>query len=169
MYQGKFIVRYDDTNPSKEKAEFQQSIIEDLALLDIVGDKVSYTSDFFDDIYKFAIEAIKNDKAYADDTPQEQMQHERREGIPSSRRDASVEDNLARFAEMTTGSVEGLRWCVRAKLSYNNPNKALRDPVIYRCNIEPHHRTGTQWKVYPTYDFACPVVVSRPNSPRCHM
>ena len=159
MYEGTFIVRYDDTNPSKEKEEFQQAIIEDLALMGIVGDKVSYTSDFFDQIYKLAIEMIKRDKAYADDTLQERMREERMNGIPSARREASVEENLARFAEMTTGSDEGKRWCLRAKLSYDNPNKALRDPVIYRCNVEPHHRTGTTWKVYPTYDFACPIVV----------
>lgn len=160
MYNGKFIVRYDDTNPSKEKAEFQQAIIEDLALMGIKGDKVSYTSDFFDEIYKLAIEMLKRGKAYADDTIQEKMRAERMDGIPSERRNSSIENNLARFAEMTTGSDEGKRWCIRAKISADDPNKALRDPVIYRCNVEPHHRTGDRWKVYPTYDFACPIVDS---------
>ena len=82
------------------------------------------------------------------------------DGIPSARRDESIEDSLARFAEMTTGSTEGQRWCLRAKLSADDPNKALRDPVIYRVNILHHHRTGDRWKVYPTYDFACPIVDS---------
>jgi len=70
------------------------------------------------------------------------MQKERFDGIASKHRDDSVEDNLKRFEEMKTGSDEGRRWCIRAKISYDNPNKALRDPVIYRCNILPHHRTG---------------------------
>jgi len=70
------------------------------------------------------------------------MQHERREGIASTHRDDSVEDNLKHFAEMKAGSEEGLKWCLRAKLSVDDPNKAMRDPVIYRCNTLPHHRTG---------------------------
>jgi len=160
MYDGKFIVRYDDTNPSKEKEEFQQAIIEDLALMGIVGDKVSYTSDYFDHIYQLAVQMIKTDKAYADDTEQMKMRDERMNGIASARRDASVEENLARFADMTSGSEQGTKWCLRAKISFDNPNKAMRDPVIYRCNLQPHHKTGDTWKVYPTYDFACPVVDS---------
>jgi glutamyl-tRNA synthetase len=70
------------------------------------------------------------------------MRAERMDGIASKRRDASVEENLKWFAEMKAGSEEGLRWCIRAKMSVDNPNKALRDPVIYRCNVLPHHRTG---------------------------
>lgn len=70
------------------------------------------------------------------------MQKERMDGIASERRDSTVEENLARFAEMTKATEEGLRWCIRAKLSVDDPNKALRDPVIYRCNPTPHHRTG---------------------------
>jgi glutamyl-tRNA synthetase len=70
------------------------------------------------------------------------MRHERMEGIASKRRDSSVEDNLARFAEMAAGTEEGQKWCLRAKLSVDSPNKALRDPVIYRVNTTPHHRTG---------------------------
>lgn len=88
------------------------------------------------------------------------MRKERMEGIASERRESSVEENLARFAEMTKATTEGQRWCIRAKMSVDDPNKAMRDPVIYRCNILPHHRTGDNWKVYPTYDFACPLVDS---------
>ena len=97
--------------------------------------------------------------AYADDTEQAQvssrqlsrrvcglaklqMREERGQGIASGRRDATVEENLSRFEEMTKGTEEGVRWCLRAKMSVDNPNKAMRDPVIYRCNLEPHHRTG---------------------------
>ncbi|KAF5373623.1 hypothetical protein D9758_000784 [Tetrapyrgos nigripes] len=160
MYEGKLIIRFDDTNPSKEKSEFEETILEDLELLDIRGDVVTHTSDYFDQLYDLAIKMIETGKAYADNTEREQMQHERREGIASAHRDDSVEDNLKHFAEMKSGSEEGLKWCLRAKLSVDDPNKALRDPVIYRCNVLPHHRTGDKWKIYPTYDFACPVVDS---------
>lgn len=161
QYNGKLIIRFDDTNPSKEKEEFEQSIIEDLALLGIKGDATSHTSDYFDKLYQLAIQMIQLGKAYADDTPQEQMRAERMDGIASKRRDASVEENMTRFADMSTGSAEGRKWCLRAKISYSDPNKAMRDPVIYRCNPDvSHHRTGTTWKVYPTYDFACPIVDS---------
>lgn len=88
------------------------------------------------------------------------MRAERFDGIASKRRDSSIEDNLKNFDEMKRGTEEGLRWCIRAKMSVDDPNKALRDPVIYRCNVLPHHRTGNKWKIYPTYDFACPVVDS---------
>ncbi|EST08650.1 Glutamyl/glutaminyl-tRNA synthetase, class Ib, anti-codon binding domain protein [Kalmanozyma brasiliensis GHG001] len=161
QYNGKLIIRFDDTNPSKEKEEFEQSIIEDLALLGIKGDVTSHTSDYFDKLYQLAIQMIQLGKAYADDTVQEQMRAERMDGIPSKRREASIEENMTRFAEMSTGSAEGRKWCLRAKISYEDPNKAMRDPVIYRCNPDvTHHRTGNTWKVYPTYDFACPIVDS---------
>ncbi|GAA5920079.1 hypothetical protein JCM1841_004082 [Sporobolomyces salmonicolor] len=160
MYEGKFLIRFDDTNPSKEKAEFEQSIIEDLALLGVKADSSSYTSDYFDQLQQYAVQMIKLGKAYADDTEQEVMRDQRMNGIPSARRELSVEDSLARFAEMATGSTEGKRWCIRAKISVDDPNKAMRDPVIYRCNDLPHHRTGTKYKIYPTYDFCCPIVDS---------
>ena len=160
QYDGKMLIRFDDTNPSKEKAEFQDAIMEDCELMGIKPDKVSYTSDYFDDLFKHAVNLIKRSRAYTDDTLQEQMREERMNGIASKHRDDSIEDNLAHFAAMQTGSEDGLRWCLRAKISVDNPNKAMRDPVIYRCNLEPHHRTGTTWKIYPGYDFACPIVVS---------
>ncbi|KAF5387542.1 hypothetical protein D9757_006541 [Collybiopsis confluens] len=160
MYNGKLIVRFDDTNPSKEKSEFEQTILEDLELLDIRGDVISHTSDHFDQLYDLAVKLIESGKAYADDTEREQMQRERGEGIASAHRNDSVEDSLKRFAEMKSGSAEGSRWFIRAKMSVDDANKALRDPVIYRCNATPHHRTGDKWKIYPTYDFCCPVVDS---------
>jgi glutamyl/glutaminyl-tRNA synthetase len=103
---------------------------------------------------------IKQGDAYADDTVQELMRQQRMDGVASARRSATPEENLARFEEMKTGSEEGKRWCIRAKMSVDSPNRALRDPVIYRCNPLPHHRTGDKWKIYPTYDFCCPVVDS---------
>ncbi|KAI9933287.1 hypothetical protein ASPWEDRAFT_53076 [Aspergillus wentii DTO 134E9] len=159
-YTGTLLVRFDDTNPSNEKQEFQDAIIEDLALMGIKPDKMSYTSDYFDELYEYGLQIIKDGNAYADDTDKETMAHQRFHGEPSKRRDASVEENLARFEEMKQGTEEGTRWCIRAKMSVDNPNKAMRDPVIYRCNPAPHHRTGTKWKVYPTYDFCCPIVDS---------
>lgn len=160
-YNGTLRLRLDDTNPSKEKQEYQDAIIEDLALMGIKPDKMSYTSDYFDYLYDMCIRMIKEGHAYADDTTQEKMRDERWNGIASARRDRTVEENLRIFDEMKAGSPEGLQNCIRAKLSVDNPNKAMRDPVIYRCNVDtPHHRTGTKWKIYPTYDFACPVVDS---------
>lgn len=160
MYKGKLIIRFDDTNPTKERTEFEETILEDLQLMGIHGDVVTHTSDYFDQLYELAIRMIKDGKAYTDDTEKEQMQKERFDGIASKHRDDSVEDNLAHFEEMKKGTEAGLRWCLRAKLSVDSPNKALRDPVIYRCNLLPHHRTGDKWKIYPIYDFACPIVDS---------
>ncbi|KAJ7721549.1 glutamate-tRNA ligase [Mycena maculata] len=158
MYHGKLIIRFDDTNPSKEKTEFEDTILEDLHLLNIHGDVITHTSDHFQTLYDLAVKMIKSGQAYTDDTEQAQMRIERGEGTASKHRDDSVEANLQHFDEMTAGTPEGLRWCLRAKMSVDNPNKAMRDPVIYRCNLLPHHRTGNKWKVYPTYDFACPAV-----------
>ncbi|EIW84894.1 glutamate-tRNA ligase [Coniophora puteana RWD-64-598 SS2] len=160
MYKGKLILRFDDTNPSKERAEFEDSMIGDLELLDIRPDQVTHTSDYFDKMYELALQMIKTGKAYADDTEQMQMRHERMEGIASKHRDDSVEENLKHFDDMKSGTETGVKWCLRAKISVDNPNKALRDPVIYRCNLVAHHRTGDKWKIYPTYDFACPIVDS---------
>lgn len=157
-YNGKMIVRFDDTNPSKEKQEFQDSILKDCELLGVKPDQVTYTSDYFQDLYDRAVQMIKDGNAYADDTPQEQLQEERKNRIESTHRNDSVEDNLAHFEEMKKGTDEGKKWFIRAKLDMTSNNGALRDPVIYRCNPEPHHRTGSTWKIYPTYDFACPIV-----------
>lgn len=152
------LLRFDDTNPSKEKVEFQDAIVEDLALMGIKPDKTSYTSDYLELLYQFCIRMIKEGHAYADDTDQETMRDQRFKGIASKCRDRTVEENLAIFEEMKAGTETGLKNCIRAKMSVDNPNKAMRDPVIYRCNLLPHHRTGTTWKMYPTYDFACPII-----------
>ncbi|CAG89749.1 DEHA2F23012p [Debaryomyces hansenii CBS767] len=160
-YKGKLIIRFDDTNPTKEKIEFQDSIIEDLALLGIKGDKITYSSDYFQDMYDLAIKLIKEGKAYCDDTPLEKMREERMVGDASARRERSIEENLKIFTEeMKNGTEGGLKNCLRAKIDYTALNKTLRDPVIYRCNVTPHHRTGSEWKIYPTYDFCAPVVDS---------
>ncbi|KAI9199226.1 tRNA synthetases class I, catalytic domain-containing protein [Polychytrium aggregatum] len=158
LYNGKLLLRFDDTNPSKEKSEFEESIKEDLSLLEITPDQVSHTSDHFQRMYELAIDLIKSGKAYVDDTPQEQMRNERMSGTESKNRNNPVETNLQRFEEMRQATEYGLQCCLRAKIDMKAKNKALCDPVIYRCNLTPHHYTGTKWKIYPTYDFACPIV-----------
>lgn len=161
LYEGKLIIRFDDTNPSKEKAEYEESILEDLNMLGIKGDHLSYSSDFFSHLEGVCEKFILEDNAYADDTEREKMQHERMHGIPSERRNISPEESLRIFRLMIAGEDEAQNWCIRAKLSVDSPNKALRDPVLYRCNRDvPHHRTGTRYKAYPTYDFACPIIDS---------
>ena len=102
-YKGRLIVRFDDTNPSKEKQEFEDAIVEDLALLGIKADVVTHTSDYFEKLQELAVRMIKEGHAYADDTQQEQMRAERMDGIPSRRRDASVEENLQHFEAMLQG------------------------------------------------------------------
>lgn len=159
-YGGKLIVRFDDTNPSKETCEYEQCILEDLELLGVKGDMMSRTSQYFDTLEEYARQMIREGTAYCDDTPQERMRQERFDGIPSACRDNSVEENMRRFDEMKKGSEEGLKNCLRAKLEMQNLNKAMRDPVLYRCNLTPHHTAGDKYKIYPTYDFACPIVDS---------
>lgn len=160
-YQGKLIVRFDDTNPSKEKSEFQDSILQDLDLLGIKGDVLSFTSDHFQTLYDLAVKLIEQGDAYVDDTDQATMRTQRMEGIASKRRDRTVEENLQLFTtEMRHATEIGKISCLRAKMSVDDNNKALRDPVIYRVNETPHHRTGSSWKIYPTYDFCCPLVDS---------
>ncbi|KAL9107351.1 MAG: hypothetical protein Q9227_007716 [Pyrenula ochraceoflavens] len=160
-YPGTLLCRFDDTNPEKEKEEFTQAIVEDLALMGIKPDRVSFTSSYFTELYEACVTLIKNGKAYADDTPKDRLSEQRKNRQASRHRDETVENNLARFEEMKRGSEDGRRWSIRAKINFDSRNGALRDPIIYRCNIkDPHARTGTAWKMYPTYDFACPVIDS---------
>ena len=128
----KMILRFDDTNTEKENAEFQDAIREDVALLGIQPDVISYTSDYFDQIDEQCVKIIQAGKAYADDTPGDVMSQMRLAREPSAHRDDSIEDNLDRYAEMKKGTAEGKRWCIRAKISHANDNASLRDPVIFR-------------------------------------
>eukprot|EP00658_Telonema_sp_P-2_P057101 TRINITY_DN4555_c0_g1_i9.p1 TRINITY_DN4555_c0_g1~~TRINITY_DN4555_c0_g1_i9.p1 ORF type:complete len:929 (+),score=271.98 TRINITY_DN4555_c0_g1_i9:86-2872(+) len=161
-YNGKLIFRLDDTNPDKEEQEFADSMIEDLALLGIKPDQCTATSDWFDELLAAGIKFIKEGLAYCDKTPQEKMQEERFDGIESAFRNNSIEENMRLFDEMCKGSDEGLTCCVRAKMGMHHKNKALRDPVYFRCKQAVHHRLGDKWKlkIFPTYDFACPLVDS---------
>ncbi|XP_065852298.1 glutamate--tRNA ligase, cytoplasmic [Euphorbia lathyris] len=157
-YQGELIIRFDDTNPAKESSEFVENLLKDIETLGINYRRVTHTSDYFDELMKKAEELIKQGKAYIDDTPREQMQKERMDGIESKCRSHSVEENLKLWKEMIAASERGLQCCLRGKLDMQDPNKSLRDPVYYRCNPVPHHRIGSKYNIYPTYDFACPYV-----------
>jgi len=155
------IFRFDDTNPSKEKEEYQQSIIEDLATLGVKWDLLTYTSDYIGVIKGYALQMISKGQAYMDDTPQEQMKEERANRVESKDRNTQTpEEAKALFEEMCRGSEEGGKWCLRAKIDMSSDNGTMRDPVLYRQNLIPHHRTGTTYKAYPTYDLACPIVDS---------
>nr|DAD39369.1 TPA_asm: hypothetical protein HUJ06_013692 [Nelumbo nucifera] len=159
-YQGRFIVRFDDTNPAKESNEFVENLLKDIETLGIKYEKVTYTSDYFPQLMEMAEKLILKGKAYVDDTPREQMQKERMDGVESKCRSNSPEKNTELWKEMIAGSERGLQCCLRGKLDMQDPNKSLRDPVYYRCNPVPHHRIGSKYKIYPTYDFACPFVDS---------
>ncbi|XP_052194465.1 glutamate--tRNA ligase, cytoplasmic [Diospyros lotus] len=157
-YQGQVIVRFDDTNPAKESNEFVENLLIDIETLGIKYETVTYTSDYFPQLMEMAEKLILQGKAYVDDTPREEMQKERMDGIESKCRNNGPEENMKLWKEMIAGTERGLQCCVRGKLDMQDPNKSLRDPVYYRCNPIPHHRIGSKYKVYPTYDFACPFV-----------
>lgn len=157
-YKGEVIIRFDDTNPDKESNEFVDNLLKDIETLGIKYRTVTYTSDYFPQLMEMAEKLIREGKAYVDDTPREQMQKERMDGIESRCRNNSLEENLKLWKEMIAGSERGTMCCVRGKLDMQDPNKSVRDPVYYRCNQTPHHRIGAKYKVYPTYDFACPFV-----------
>uniref|UniRef100_A0A2H1WFZ5 Bifunctional glutamate/proline--tRNA ligase n=2 Tax=Spodoptera frugiperda TaxID=7108 RepID=A0A2H1WFZ5_SPOFR len=159
-FQGKLIMRFDDTNPAKENAEYEKVILEDVEMLEIKPDLFTHTSQYFDLMLDYCVKLIKEGKAFVDDTPAEQMKNEREQKIDSKNRNNSVEKNLQLWEEMKKASDIGVQCCVRAKIDMQSPNGCMRDPTIYRCKPEVHPRTGTQYKVYPTYDFACPIVDS---------
>ncbi|KAM8814869.1 bifunctional glutamate/proline--tRNA ligase [Rhynchonycteris naso] len=159
-FKGKLIMRFDDTNPEKEKEDFEKVILEDIAMLHIKPDQFTYTSDHFETITKYAEKLIREGKAYVDDTPAEQMKAEREQRIESKHRENSVEKNLQMWEEMKKGSQFGQSCCLRAKIDMSSNNGCMRDPTLYRCKLQPHPRTGSKYNVYPTYDFACPIVDS---------
>ena len=157
-YKGRLIARFDDTNPSKEKEEFQSSILEDLGRLGVKPDVVTFTSDYFETIRAYALHMIKSGLAFMDDTPQDVMQKERMDRVDSKHRNQTPEEALEYFNLMCSGSEDGAKWCLRAKIDMQSVNGTMRDPVMYRQNITAHHRAGTKYKAYPTYDLACPIV-----------
>jgi glutamyl-tRNA synthetase len=122
-----------------------------LKKINVQPDVVTYTSDYFYTIQGYALYMIENGLAYMDNTPQEQMQKERLERVNSKHREQTPADALKQFEEMCSGSEEGGKWCLRAKIDMQNDNGTMRDPVMFRQNLTPHHRSGTTFKAYPTY------------------
>lgn len=146
-YEGQMILRFDDTNPDKESTEFTESILADLKTLGVEHSRLTYTSDYFPQLLELGEALLKGGHAYADDTPMEQMQRERREKVESRCRARSVEENLALWKEMVAGTDVGKKNCIRFKMDMQAANGTLRDPVAYRCNDTPHWRTGGKYKV----------------------
>lgn len=157
-YNGVCNLRFDDTNPSKENTEYVDSILNDIKWLGFKWGNVYYASDYFKQLWDFAIWLIKQGYAYIDEQSSEEIAAQKGTptvpGTASPYRDRSVEESLELFNKMNTPeAVEG-SMVLRAKLDMANPNMHFRDPVIYRIIHTPHHRTGTQWHAYPMYDFA---------------
>ena len=152
-------LRFDDTNPEKENEEFVNSIMEDVKWLGFQWNgQVKYTSDYFDQLYQWAIYLIKEGKAFVCDLTAEQMREYRgtlvESGKNSPYRDRSVDENLALFEKMRAGEFEEGACSLRAKIDMASPNINLRDPIIYRIKKAHHHQTGDKWCIYPSYDFA---------------
>ena len=157
-YGGVCNLRFDDTNPSKEDTEYVDSILNDIQWLGFKWGNVYYASDYFQQLWDFAVWMIKKGMAYIDEQTSEQIAEQKgtptTPGQASPYRDRPVEENLALFEKMNTAeAVEG-SMVLRAKLDMANPNMHFRDPVMYRIIHTPHHRTGTKWHAYPMYDFA---------------
>jgi len=155
---GKTNLRFDDTNPQKEETEYVESIKTDVHWLGFEWDKLCYASDYFGQLYEWALQLIKNGKAYVDDLSADEIRKHRgtltEPGTDSPYRDRSAEENLDLFARMKTGEFPDGSRVLRAKIDMASPNLNMRDPVMYRILHATHHRTGDEWCIYPMYDFA---------------
>ena len=161
-YHGRFNMRFDDTNPTKEKVEFVESIKKDIQWLGADWeDRLYFASDYFEQMYEAAVKLIKKGKAFVCDLTAEQIREYRgtltEPGKNSPYRDRSVEENLQLFEEMKAGKYADGEKVLRAKIDMASPNINMRDPVIYRVAHMTHHRTGDTWCIYPMYDFAHPI------------
>lgn len=157
-YGGRCNLRFDDTNPSKEEQEYVDSIMNDVRWLGFQWDELHYASDYFEQLYDWAVQLIKSGKAYVCDLTSEQTREYRgtltEPGKNSPFRDRSVEENLRLFEEMRAGKFPNGARTLRAKIDMAAPNVNLRDPVMYRILHAHHHRTGDKWSIYPMYDWA---------------
>ena len=151
-------LRFDDTNPTKEDEEYVEAIKEDIQWLGYQWGNIYYASDYFQQLWDFAIRLIEEGKAYIDEQTSEQIAQQKgtptQPGIESPYRNRPIEESLALFKKMNTGEIAEGAMVLRAKIDMANPNMHFRDPIIYRVVNHPHHRTGTTWKAYPMYDFA---------------
>lgn len=157
-YGGICNLRFDDTNPVKEDLEYVDAIKEDIEWLGYHWNNIYYASDYFQQLWDFAIQLIKEGKAYIDEQTSEQIASQKgtptQPGTNSPYRDRPIEENLELFHKMNSGELEEGSMVLRAKIDMANPNMHFRDPIIYRIVKTPHHRTGDTWKAYPMYDFA---------------
>ena len=155
---GKTNLRFDDTNPEKEEQEYVDSIKKDVQWLGFEWDSLRYASDYFDQLYEWAIKLIKDGKAYVDDLSAEEIRRHRgsltEPGKESPYRNRSVEENLDLFERMRKGEFPDGTRVLRAKIDMASPNLNMRDPVMYRILHADHHRTGSKWCIYPMYDYA---------------
>ena len=156
-YGGKTNLRFDDTNPTKEDTEYVDSIKDDIKWLGFQWDRELYASDYFDQLYEWAEQMIREGLAYVDDQTQEQIREGRgtvdKPGVNSPYRDRSVEENLKLFREMKEGRYADGEKVLRAKIDMAHPNMMFRDPLLYRIKHAHHHRTGDKWCIYPMYDY----------------
>lgn len=162
QYGGQFNLRFDDTNPTKEKTEFVESILADVKWLGAdFGDRVFFASNYFDQMYEAAIKLIKKGKAYVCDLTPDEIREYRgtltEPGKNSPYRDRSIEENLDLFERMKNGEFPDGSKVLRAKIDMASPNINMRDPIIYRIARMNHHNTGDKWCIYPMYDFAHPI------------
>ncbi len=151
-------LRFDDTNPEKEETEYVESIQEDVRWLGFHWENLLYASDYFDQLYEWAVQLIKAGKAYVDDLTADEIRQYRgtltEPGRESPHRNRTVEENLDLFQRMKAGEFPDGSRCLRAKIDMASPNLNMRDPVMYRILRRPHHRTGDKWCIYPLYDYA---------------
>lgn len=157
-YKGKCNLRFDDTNPAKEEVEYVESIEKDVKWLGFEWDgNPHYASDYFDQLYLYAIELITKGLAYVDELSADEIREYRgtltQPGKNSPYRDRSIDDNLALFEKMKQGEIKEGKACLRAKIDMASPFIVMRDPVIYRIKFATHHQTGDKWCIYPMYDF----------------
>ena len=157
-YKGRVNLRFDDTNPERENSSYIDAIREDIQWLGFEWHNEFYASDYFEVLYGFAIELIKRDLAYVDDSTPEEIAEQKGTpqvtGVPNRYRGRSIDENLLLFEAMKVGSFKDGAKVLRAKIDMKAANMHMRDPIIYRIKHTPHHRTGSAWCIYPMYDFA---------------
>jgi glutaminyl-tRNA synthetase len=157
-YGGKTNLRFDDTNPAKEETEYVDSIIEDVKWLGFIPNKILYASDYFSQLYLFAVRLIEKGLAYVDDSTSEEIASQKgaptEAGVANVYRNRTEAENLQLFTDMRAGKYGDGEKVLRAKVDMASPNMHMRDPIIYRIKQAYHHRTGNDWCIYPMYDFA---------------
>src|ERR1043166_7315047 len=160
-YGGAKNLRFDDTNPTTEETEYVESIKDDIAWLGFKWANELYASDYFEQLYAFAVKLIKKGLAYVDDSTSEEIATQKgtptQPGPRNKYADRGIEDNLQLFADMRAGKYRDGEKVLRAKIDMASPNMHMRDPVIYRIKHAHHHRTGGAWCIYPMYDYAHPI------------